>query len=72
MAHVSEGNEPTENHTLGLFGVYSADVNMNGVSECKGIKVNITLGREIVPMQLDTGAAVSIIPEITYRRVIYR
>ena len=59
MAQVSEGDEPTENHTLGLFGVYTADADMNGASGCKGIKVNVTLGSEIVLMQLDTGAALS-------------
>ena len=67
---MSDGDEPTENHTVGLFGFYSADSDMNGVSGSKGIKVNVTLGSEIVPMQLDTGAAISIIPESTYRRVL--
>ena len=70
MAHVSDGDELTEDHTLGLFGVYPADADMDGVSGCKAMKVNVTLGNEIVPMQLDTGAAVSIIPESICRRVL--
>ena len=72
VAHVSDGDEPTEDHTLGLFGIYSANADMNGVSGCKAIKVNVTLGNEIVPMQLDTGAAVSIISENTYSRVLQK
>ena len=59
-------------NTLELFGVYSADANMNGVSGSKGIKVNVTIGNEIVSMQFDTGATVSILPESTYRRVLYK
>ena len=43
---------------------------MNGVSGCNGIKVNVILGNETVPMQLDTGAAVSVIPESNHRRVL--
>ena len=61
MAHVSDGDEPDIDETLTLFGVYSADADINYVSGCKGISVKVTLGSEIVPIQLDTGAAVSII-----------
>ena len=70
MAHLSDGEEPTEDHILGLLGNYSANTDMNGVSGCKGIKVNVTLGSEIVHRQLETGAAVSVIPESTYGRVL--
>ena len=45
VAHVSEGDEPTVDQTLGLFGVYSADADINGVSGCKGIEVNVNLGK---------------------------
>jgi len=46
-----------------LLCVYSSDADMNGVSGCNGISVKVTLGSEIVPTPLDTGAVVSIIPE---------
>ena len=48
---------------LVLLGVYSANAEITNVSGCKGISVKITLGSEIVILQLDTGAAVSIVPE---------
>ena len=68
VAHVSDGDESDDDETLTLHGVYSADADTNDVSGCKGISVKVTLGCEIVPMQLDTGAAVSIIPGATYRK----
>jgi hypothetical protein len=67
---VSDGEEPDNDETLTLLGVYSVDADINDASGCRGINVKVTLGNEIVPMQLDTGAAVSIIPEGTYRSVL--
>ena len=63
VALVSDGDEPDDDETLVLLGVYSADAEITYVSGCKGIIVKITMGSEIVPSQLDTGAAVSIVPE---------
>ena len=56
MVHVSDGDEPDDDDTLVLLGVYSADAEINDASGCKSINVNVTLSSEIVPMQLDTGA----------------
>ena len=67
---MSDGDAPDDDEKLKLHGVYSADADTNDVSGCKGINVKVTLGCEIVPMQLDTGAAISIIPEATYRSVL--
>ena len=69
VAHVSDGDESDDDEKLKLHGVYSTDGDINDVSVCKGINVKVTLGCEIVPMQLDTGAAISIIPEATHRSV---
>ena len=70
MAYVSDGDEPDNDENLMLHGVYSANADINYVSRCRGITVKATLGSEIVPMQLDIGAAVSIIPEGTSRNVL--
>ena len=70
VAHVSDCDESDDDDTLTLHGVYSTDGDINDVPVCKGINVKVTLGCEIVPMQLDTGAAVSIIPEATHRSVL--
>ena len=53
-----------------LHDVYSADADINDVSGCKGINMKANLGIEFVPMQLDTGTTLSIIPEGTYRSVL--
>ena len=66
---VSDGDEPDDDETFTLHGVYSADIDINDVSGCKGINVKVTLGSEIGPMQLDTGAADSINAEGTYRSI---
>jgi len=68
VAHVSDGDEPDNDETL--LGVYSAYADLKDISGCKGFNVKDTLDSEIVPMQLDAGAAVSIIPEGTYRSVL--
>ena len=65
VAHASDGDD-----TVVLLGVYSVDADINGVSECNGINVKVSMGSEIVPMKLDTETAVSIIPESTYRGVL--
>ncbi|KAK2155353.1 hypothetical protein LSH36_242g06015, partial [Paralvinella palmiformis] len=61
VAHVSYGDEPDDEETLTLHEVYSADTDINDISRCSGINVKVTLRSEIVHIQLDTGAAVSII-----------
>ena len=65
MAYVSDSDDPDDDETLTLHGVYSADADINDVSGCKGINVKVTLGSEFVPIQLDIGAPVSIIREGT-------
>ena len=53
-----------------LLGGYSAEADINGVSGCKEINVKVTLGSEIVPMQLDIEASVSIIQGGIYKDVM--
>ena len=38
------GDGPGDYETLMLHGVYSADAEINGVSQCKGISVPVALG----------------------------
>jgi len=68
LAHVSDGDKP--DNDLTLQGVYSGHAYINYVSGCKGISVKAIVGCEIVPMQLDIAAAVSIISEGTHRSVL--
>lgn len=51
-----------ENDTLGAFTVYTAS------SGDRGITINVKLDNEDISMQLDTGAAVSLVYEVLYQR----
>ena len=49
---ISKNND---DDTSVLFGRYSADAEIKGVSGCKGINMNVSLGSETLPMQWYTG-----------------
>jgi hypothetical protein len=43
VAHVSYNDEPDDDQTLALHGVYLADADINDVSGCKASNVKVTL-----------------------------